>query len=291
MKSFVTGALGQLGQELRTLLPTDTVWTDLAANPDLNVEPLDITDAIAVMAAVEAAQPSVIYHCAAYTNVDGAESNQALARAVNVDGTVNVARAAATVGAKLVVLSTDFVFDGTSNAPYRETDQPNPSSVYGQTKLDAERVAQATCQHTFIVRTAWLYGPSVPVAPVKNFPQTMQRLANERAEITVVNDQTGSPTFTKDLATAILKLAATDGYGVWHITNQGQASWYEFACAILADKIEADAVTVKPISTVEYPTAAKRPAYSVLDTGKFVSRFGPLRFWHAALAGYLLNHH
>jgi dTDP-4-dehydrorhamnose reductase len=283
MKAFVTGALGQLGQDLRPLLGSDTVWTDRTANAELGVEAVDIIDEQAVRTAIEAAHPTVIYHCAAYTNVDGAEADEATARAVNVDGTRHVAEAANAVGVKLVIISTDFVFDGQSDRPYKETDEPHPLSVYGQTKLEAEAAALAACDQTFVVRTAWLYGPRKLVAPVKNFPQTMRRLAAERSTMKVVNDQTGSPTFSADLAAAIIRLTGSDRYGIWHIANSGQATWYEFACEILKEEIAAGTVTVQPISTAEYSTPAQRPQYSVLDSTKFIRAFGPLRSWSAAL--------
>ncbi len=288
MKAFVTGALGQLGQDLRPLLGADTVWTDRTAQTELGIEMLDITVEAAVHTAIEAAKPTVVFHCAAYTNVDGAETDEVTARTVNVDGTRSVAEAAQLVGAKLVVLSTDYVFDGETNRPYRETDHPTPLSVYGQTKLEAERVALAACQKTFIVRTAWLYGPKTAVAPVKNFPQTMKKLATERSAINVVNDQIGSPTFTTDLAAAMIKLADTVDYGLWHITNSGHATWYDFAREILKDEIASGKVTVKPIPTTDYLTPAKRPKYSVLDTTMFSETFGPLRPWYEALAEYLV---
>ena len=326
MKAFVTGALGQLGQDLRPLLGADTVWTDRTANAELGIEAVDITDQVAVQTAIEAAHPDVIYHCAAYTNVDGAESDEATARAVNVDGTKHVAEAAALVGAKLVIISTDFVFDGTSNVPYVETDEPNPLSVYGRTKLEAEDVALLACKHTFVVRTAWLYGPKKLFSPVKNFPQTMKRLTQDfdqlntkspltplskrgelpplirqlaegiegdfpsekrPKEISVVNDQTGAPTFSADLAAAIVPLAQSVDFGIWHITNSGQATWYDFAREILKEEISAGKVTVNPIPTSAYPTPAKRPNYSVLDTTMFSETFGVLRPWQEALTEYL----
>ncbi len=287
MKFFVTGALGQLGQDLSSLLGDDVFLSDRTANQQLRVHALDVTDEQAVQVAVMNAKPSVIYHCAAYTNVDGAEADPAAAKAVNETGSANVAKAAEAVGATLVVISTDYVFDGRSDHSYTETDAPNPQSVYGQTKLAGERLAQANCQRTHVVRTAWLYGPKHQLAPVNNFPQTMKKLAKERAEITVVNDQIGSPTFTADLAAALVKLAASDDqFGIWHITNTGQASWYDFACAILKEEIAAG-LSVKPITSAKYPQKARRPAFSVLDTTKFTREFGALRTWQSALDEYL----
>ena len=285
MSAFVTGALGQLGQDLLPLIGNDAVLTDQKENTDLNVRALDVTNADAVMAAITVAKPTVVYHCAAYTNVDAAEDAPEIAKAVNEAGTANVAKAAQAVGATLVAISTDYVFDGTSGQAYTETDMPNPQSVYGKTKLASEQVAQANCQRTHVVRSAWLYGPKKLLFPVKNFPQTMKKLAAERPELTIVNDQIGSPTFTADLAAALVTLSRSDDFGIWHITNAGQASWYDFACEILRDEIAAGLV-VSPIPSSAYPQKAKRPAHSVLDTTKFSTAFGPMRTWQEALADY-----
>jgi len=285
VSAFVTGALGQLGQDLLPLIGNDAVLTDQKENTDLNVRALDVTNADAVMAAITVAKPTVVYHCAAYTNVDAAEDAPEIAKAVNEAGTANVAKAAQAVGATLVAISTDYVFDGTSGQAYTETDMPNPQSVYGKTKLASEQVAQANCQRTHVVRSAWLYGPKKLLFPVKNFPQTMKKLAAERPELTIVNDQIGSPTFTADLAAALVTLSRSDDFGIWHITNAGQASWYDFACEILRDEIAAGLV-VSPIPSSAYPQKAKRPAHSVLDTTKFSTAFGPMRTWQEALADY-----
>jgi len=283
--AFVTGALGQLGQDLLPLLGNDVTLTDQRANEALHVQALDVTDAEAVMTAITAVRPSVVYHCAAYTNVDGAEDAPDIANGVNETGTANVAKAAQAVGATLIAISTDYVFDGQSDRPYTENDTPTPQSVYGKTKLASEQAARANCQRTHVVRSAWLYGPKQLLFPVKNFPQTMKKLATERPELTIVNDQIGSPTFTADLAASLVKLAGSEDFGIWHITNAGQASWYDFAREILKDEIAAGLV-VQSIPSTKYPQKAKRPAFSVLDTTKFSAAFGPLRSWQAALADY-----
>jgi dTDP-4-dehydrorhamnose reductase len=262
------------------------ILTDLHARPEHHIEALDITAADAVSNLVGRVKPDVILHCAAWTNVDGAEESPDLVAKVNVDGTANVAKAAEAIGAKLVAISTDYVFDGSKADGYREDDPTGPLGVYGSTKRDGELTALEHCSRTFVVRSAWLYGPKHERIEAKNFPKTMRRLASERPELSVVNDQIGSPTFTYDLAQAVLKLAATDDYGTWHIVNSGTASWHDFACAILADPIE-EGLVVKPIPSSDYPTKATRPQFSVLKTGKFTNRFGPLRSWQAALADYL----
>lgn len=314
MRYLITGAAGQLGQDLSELLesvgdspgvteslpwgvgnrPT-VVLTDLHARPEHTIESLDITDATAVSELISRIKPDVILHCAAWTNVDGAEDSPELVAKVNVEGTKNVARAAESVGAKLVAISTDYVFDGKNPAGYTEDDLPNPIGVYGKTKADGERAAQENCLRTFVVRSAWLYGPKHERIEVKNFVKTMQRLAKERlpareagSELSVVSDQIGSPTFTYDLAEALLKLAATEEYGIWHIVNVGTASWHEFASTILADAIE-EGLVVKPIPSTDYPTKAVRPKYSILNTDKFTNRFCPMRKWPDALADYLVN--
>lgn len=288
MRALITGAAGQLGQDLAELLGDSAVLTDLHANPEQQIASLDITDEAQVLATVEQANPEVIFHCAAWTNVDGAEDNGEAATAVNVTGTANVAKAAESVGAKLVAVSTDYVFDGTKADGYGEEDATKPLGVYGRTKRDGEVAAQGLCSRTFVVRSAWLYGPKHERIEVKNFPKTMKRLAGERPELTIVSDQIGSPTFTYDLAEALLKLAETDEYGIWHIANSGTASWYDFARAILADEIERG-LAVRPITSDEYPTKATRPKYSVLKTDKFANRFGALRSWQDALTDYQSN--
>lgn len=310
MKYLITGAAGQLGQDLAELLgerpgrellggvehdssevketEATVVLTDLTARPEFGIEALDITDAEAVSALVSRVKPDVILHCAAWTNVDGAEDSPELVEAVNVTGTKNVAIAAESVGAKLVAVSTDYVFNGQTPDGYTEDDATDPLSVYGKTKRDGEKTALENCSKSFVVRSAWLYGPKHERIEVKNFVKTMQRLAKERPELSVVSDQIGSPTFTYDLAESLLKLAESDEYGIWHIVNSGTASWHEFASAILADAIE-EGLVVKSIPSSDYPTKAKRPQYSVLSTDKFTNRFGVLRSWQDALTDYLAN--
>lgn len=311
MQYLITGAGGQLGQDLSELLgarpgrellggvghdssevketEATVTLTDLTARPEHTIEPLDITNATAVNELVHRVKPDVILHCAAWTNVDGAEDSPELVAKVNVDGTANVAKAAEAIGAKLVAISTDYVFNGSAADGYSEDDATDPLSVYGSTKRDGEKAALEACSRSFVVRSAWLYGPKHERIEVKNFVKTMQRLAKERPELSVVSDQIGSPTFTFDLAEALLKLAATEEYGIWHIVNKGTASWHDFAEAILADAIE-EGLVVKPIPSSDYPTKATRPQYSVLKTDKFTNRFGAMRNWQDALTDYLDNH-
>jgi dTDP-4-dehydrorhamnose reductase len=224
---------------------------------------LDLTDEVAVIAAFDAHHPDAVINAAAYTNVDGAESHEAGARAVNGEGAGNVAAAAAAVGAWVVQVSTDYVFDGTKTGdPYVESDAVGPRSAYGRTKLDGELLvaARAPDSHT-IVRTAWLFGTAGPC-----FPKTIMRLAAERDELSVVADQIGCPTFTGHLASALVQLATAPDrpVGITHVAAAGRCSWFEFARGI----VEATGIAceVKPCTTEEFPRPAPRPAFSVLCT-------------------------
>lgn len=278
MKMLVTGANGQLGQEL----------VRFPAPPDLEIvglgrAELDVTDPGQCRETIRAIRPDAVIHCAAYTKVDQAESEQDEAYRVNAEGTRNAALAAEQIGAKFVYISTDYVFDGTSNRPCREDDPPNPLSVYGKTKLAGERFVRKLSSRHFIVRTSWVFGPYG-----SNFVKTMLKLAEERDVIRVVDDQIGSPTYTRDLAQFLLELVKTDHYGIWHASNSGACSWYEFARAIFEEK--GLNVRVEPCTTAEFPRPAPRPAYSVLDHGA-IRAFGfkPFRHWREALRDYLQN--
>jgi dTDP-4-dehydrorhamnose reductase len=222
MKIFLTGATGQLGIALRHVLRGH----DLVSPTETEA---DITDA-SIAARIADAGPEVVIHAAAYTDVDGAESNPDRAYAVNADGTRNVARGAAKAGARLVAVSTDYVYDGTKTAPYVEDDLVAPLSVYGASKLAGEREALAVKPDAIILRTAWLYGDG------KNFVRTMIRLAGERSELRVVSDQIGSPTAAVDLAHAIRAVLDTRAAGVYHAVNAGSCSWHEFAVTISAGR-------------------------------------------------------
>lgn len=276
-KVLVTGTNGQLGLELKATLPAGIEFHGI------DLPELDITDAAAVSHFVDRLRPAAIVNCAAYTAVDKAESDSTLAYAVNRDGARNLARAAKQSGARLVQISTDFVFDGRQSTPYRTTDTPAPLGVYGQSKLEGEQAAIAeTAGDALVVRTAWLYS-----AHGQNFVKTMLRLMREKPQLTVIADQVGTPTSATTLAQAVWKLldARATG-GIYHYSNAGVASWYDFACAIrelaLADGASGLA-PVLPIPTSAYPTPARRPAYSVLDKTETTALIGAMPHWREPL--------
>jgi len=273
---LVTGAAGMLGSELvRTLAATsDVVAADLAD--------FDIADPEATRAAVLSAAPDVVVNCAAYTDVDGAEKDRERAFAVNAAGAGNVARAAAGVGAAVVHVSTDYVFDGANAAPYREEDAPGPVNAYGESKLAGEREVAEAGGRALIARTAWLYGRGG-----RNFVETVLTLARRGGPLRIVNDQVGPPTSARDLSVIIAELIPTGATGVVHATNSGSCSWYEFARAILA-AAGVRGVDVRPIRTAELPRPAARPSYSVLSLDRLVSLTGWLpRSWEEALGDYI----
>jgi dTDP-4-dehydrorhamnose reductase len=249
---------------------------------DLTINDLDITDISMVREKFSTIKPDVIFNAAAYTNVDGCESEPDLAYKVNSLGPRNLAIAANEAGAALVHISTDYVFGGVGNTPYREYDLTNPQSVYGKSKLDAELFVRNLCPRHYIVRTAWLFGING-----NNFVRTMLRLAAERDTLTVVNDQLGSPTFTYDLAIALADLIEKPTYGTYHLTNGGECTWFEFTREILR-QAGIEGVEVKPMTTEQLNRPANRPRYSVLDNYVW-SMDGrvPLRNYREALADYL----
>lgn len=254
MRVLVTGANGQLGHDLTKVLSSQQGLEVVGCDR----QQLDVGDLERVRSEVQRVSPDVVIHTAAYTAVDQAETNVDDAFRTNADGSRNVALAAEEASAKVCYISTDYVFDGALYRPYREFDRPGPMSVYGQSKLAGEVLTQTLCSRYFIVRTAWVYG-----AHGDNFVQTMLRLANERDQLQVVDDQHGSPTYTVDLARFIADLVATDKYGVYHATNTGSCSWYDFARAIFEES--GIVVTVDPCSTEAFPRPAQRPRNSVLD--------------------------
>jgi dTDP-4-dehydrorhamnose reductase len=274
MRVLITGAAGMLGQDL--------VGASLDAGHVLAALPraeLDITDPDAVESVVHAARPDVVFNCAAYTNVDGCETNVETAFAVNGEGAGNVARAAAGAGAWIVHVSSDYVFDGAKREPYVESDAPAPLSQYGRSKLAGERaVAQAAPNGHTIVRSSWLFGAHGPC-----FPSTILRLAGERDQLSVVDDQVGCPTFTARLAEALLALSAERPVGIVHVAAAGQCSWYEFAEAI----VEAAGVAceVRPGRTEDLGRPAPRPAYSVLRSER--AGAPSLPGWREGLAGFM----
>ncbi|AEH46351.1 dTDP-4-dehydrorhamnose reductase [Parageobacillus thermoglucosidasius] len=276
MKVVVTGANGQLGQELVRQLQQ----TNFELYPFTKSE-LDITNESIVNEVITKIEPDIIINAAAYTKVDQAEIEEETAYLVNAFGQRNLVVAAEKVGAKICYISTDYVFDGSSMIPYREYDRTNPLGVYGKSKLVGEELTKSLCSRYFIVRTAWVYGEFG-----QNFVKTMLRLAKEKEEIHVVNDQIGSPTYTVDLARFIIDLVQTDKFGIYHCTNSGSCSWYEFATAIFEESNIN--VKVNPITTEQLPRPAARPKYSVLDNFAMkVNGFPMLRHWREALKEFL----
>jgi dTDP-4-dehydrorhamnose reductase len=276
MKVVVTGAAGQLGQDVLLELARKN---HQAFGTDR--EQLDITNEAEVTAYIHEVKPDVILHCAAYTNVDAAEENEELAYQINAAGTEYLAKAAKQTGAKMLYISTDYVFDGTADEPYEVDEPTKPLGAYGRTKLAGEQLLQKHLDEFFIVRTAWVFG-----IYGNNFVKTMIRLGKDRGEVGVVHDQVGSPTYTVDLARFMVELMATEKYGIYHTTNSGICSWYEFAVEIFK---QADLkVTVNPLTSDQFPRPAARPKYSVLSK-KMIEEQGltPLRDWKEALSAYL----
>ncbi|MGN4614432.1 dTDP-4-dehydrorhamnose reductase [Bacillus cereus group sp. MYBK71-2] len=276
MRVLVTGAKGQLGQDVVKLLKEQT-WEVFG----FGREELNITDEKQVSEKVLLIQPDIIIHTAAYTQVDQAESDEEVAFKVNAEGTKYLAQAAEAVGAKFCYVSTDYVFDGTKDTPYKTDDQTNPQTVYGKSKLVGEQYTREYCSKSYIVRTSWVFG-----LYGNNFVKTMLRLAEENKELGVVHDQVGSPTYTADLARFIISLVQTDKYGVYHGSNSGVCSWYEFAKEIFKQsEIE---VIVNPLKTEDFPRPAVRPKYSVLDKGMIQQNgFEALPDWKVALGNFL----
>lgn len=271
MVVLVTGANGQLGQSLQFI----------AENyPDIefvfcNSQKLDITDYDNVNAVFNEFIPDYCINAAAYTAVDKAETEPEKAFAINVLGAQNLAKMCKINNTVLLHVSTDFVFDGSKKTPYTETDTPNPTGVYGQTKLDGEDTIKELWAKYFIIRTSWVYSQFG-----NNFMKTMLRLASERDELSVVNDQIGTPTNAVDLAEVLIKiidschaeLVSVSNYGIYNFSNEGQCSWYDFAKKIF--EVNNINIKLQPILTTSYPTPAQRPAYSVLDKSKIKTVFG-----------------
>lgn len=273
MKALITGANGQLGTALRRSVPEGMTATAV------DFAELDITDPDAVAAMVDRLRPAIILNAAAYTAVDRAESDAVLAEAVNATAVGHLAAAARAVGARLVHVSTDFVFDGGSGMPYAPDAATAPLGVYGRTKRAGELLAG---EQALIVRTAWVYAPTGG-----NFVRTMLRLMAERPEVRVVADQIGTPTYAPGLAAALWALAGQGATGIFHYTDSGAASWYDFAVAVqeeaLALGLLTQAVPVVPISSADFPTPARRPSYSVLDKSGTTARLGVAPHWRGNL--------
>ena len=264
-KILVTGANGQLGSEIKELAvhypDFDFIFTDIADFP------LDKTEEI--IANFKRIQPDIVINCAAYTAVDKAEEDKVTADAINHLAIATLASLCRDSGAKLVHVSTDYVFDGTSPTAYKEDDKPNPRSVYGVTKLAGELACAKNCPESIIIRTAWVYSEFG-----NNFVKTMLRLMTERDTLSVVNDQIGSPTYAADLAQVILTILDSNKWepGIYHYSNEGEISWYDFAMDIKT--IAQKSCEIKGIPASSYPTPAERPAYSLLDKSKITAVYG-----------------
>ena len=276
MKIMITGATGMLGQDvLRVLQGQGHVCQGVSSSD------FDICDASAVLAAVDAFRPEAIIHCAAYTAVDAAEADPAGCCAVNGTGALNIARAARSVGAKLVYISTDYVFDGSGDAPHEVSDPPRPVNIYGLSKWQGEEAVRALTSRHFVLRVSWLFGHGG-----RNFVETIRRLGREKTEITVVDDQIGSPTYTLDVALLIAQMVLTTRYGVYHVTNEGFCSFAEFAQVIL--QADGSRCKVVPIPSSAYPSTARRPLNSRLSKRALDQNgFPRLPIWEDALRRYL----
>ena len=277
MKILITGANGLLGHELSSLLKDHTLIL-------LSHSQLDISNSESVNKQIDSSSPDIIINSAAYTQVDACETNYDLAFQSNAIGPKNLAIKCKQLGIPLIHISTDYVFEGNEkkNSPLVENDKLGPKTVYGKTKLEGEKMVQENCEKYFILRTAWLYGEG------KNFVKTMLSLSKKNNELKVVNDQIGSPTYAKDLAKAIKEIIEkkSDKYGIYHVTNKGEVSWYEFAKKIF--EIKNIEIKVNPCTSEEFPRPAPRPHYSVLSNQKWIDAgFTPMRDYEEALNEYL----
>ncbi|UCF78957.1 MAG: dTDP-4-dehydrorhamnose reductase [Candidatus Eiseniibacteriota bacterium] len=276
MKVLVTGARGMLGTDVCEVLSQKHDVTGV------DIEEAEISSLPETRALVKRVSPDAVIHCAAYTDVDGSETEAVHAFLVNAEGTRNVAVACEGIGAVLLYVSTDYVFDGRSERPYTETDAPAPLSVYGSSKLEGERHVQSLTSNHFIVRTSWLFG-----LHGRNFVDTIVDLGQDRDSIEVVDDQVGCPTFSRDLSVALASIIESESYGTYHVCNSGSVSWCGFAEEIL--RLWGNTRTrVVPVKTERLNRPAARPAFSVLDTSLFETTFGSsLRSWREALAEYV----
>ena len=276
MKVFVTGVRGQLGYDVVNELEKrglEAIGVD--------IQEMDITDADSVNNVIEEASPDAVIHCAAYTAVDAAEDNVEICRRVNAEGTQNIANVCKRLDIPMIYISTDYVFDGQGERPWLPDDERAPLNVYGQTKYEGELAVQNTLDKYFIVRIAWVFGLNG-----KNFVKTMLNLGKTRDHLTVVNDQYGSPTYTYDLARLLVDMILTDKYGIYHATNEGICTWYEFACEIFRQA--GISVDVEPVTADQYPAKAKRPSNSRMSKDKLEENgFERLPSWQDALGRYL----
>ncbi len=276
MKILVTGVQGQLGYDICRILTERNI-----EHCGVDLADFDITDAAATNAYISAYRPDAVIHCAAFTAVDRAEDEEALCTRVNADGTANLAHAAKAVGAKMMYISTDYVFPGVGERAYEPGDPTGPLSVYGKTKCRGEELVRESSDRHFIVRISWVFGINGG-----NFVKTMLRLAETKTELNVVCDQIGSPTYTYDLAVLLCDMIVTDRFGTYHATNEGLCSWAEFAEEIM--RLSGKSMKIHPIPTSQYPTRAVRPLNSRMSKDKLEQNgFCRLPDWHDALARYL----
>lgn len=276
MKLLVTGTKGQLGYDVCKVLSARGI-----EHRGVDIEDFDITNVQATHDYIAAYRPDGVIHCSAWTAVDRAEDELEKVRAVNAEGPRNIASVCKEIGAKLVYISTDYVFPGTGDRFYEPDDPTGPLGAYGVTKLEGEQAVQALLERYFIVRVSWVFGKNG-----NNFVRTMLRLAETKSELNVVCDQIGSPTYTADLAPLLCDMVVTDKYGIYHATNEGICSWAEFAEEIF--RLAGKRVKVNPVPTSEYPTRAVRPLNSRMSKAKLEAMgFSRLPDWHDALARYL----
>lgn len=276
MKVLVTGVKGQLGYDVVGELKKRNIEA-----VGVDIDEMDITDAASVDKVIKEASPDAVIHCAAYTAVDAAEDNVDICRKVNKDGTQNIANVCKELDIKMIYISTDYVFDGEGTRPWEPDDKPDPLNVYGLTKYEGEVAVTSTLSKYFIVRIAWVFGLNG-----KNFIKTMLNLAKTHDSLTVVNDQFGSPTYTYDLARLLVDMVLTDKYGIYHATNEGIITWYDFACKIF--ETAGLNVKVSPVPASEYPAKAKRPSNSRMSKQKLVDNgFELLPTWQDALKRYI----
>ncbi len=276
MKLLVTGVKGQLGHDVVKECEKRGITAI-----GVDIEEMDITDAAACEKVIKEAKVDAVIHCAAYTAVDAAEDNIELCRKINAEGTENIVKVCRELNIKMMYFSTDYVFNGKGDRPWKTDDERSPLNVYGQTKYEGELAVENSLEKYFILRIAWVFGVNG-----KNFIKTMLRLGKEKGAVSVVNDQIGSPTYTADLAVLAVDMIQTDQYGTYHATNEGLCSWYEFACQIF-NEANMD-VKVTPVSSDAFPAKAKRPSNSRMDKSKLTKNgFSPLPGWQDALKRYL----
>lgn len=277
MRILVTGKTGQLGHDV--LLELERRGHEAVGTGSAD---MDITDESAVSLVLHKYQPEAVIHCAAYTAVDAAEDDEERCQSVNVDGTVNIARVCREIGAKMLYLSTEYVFSGEGERPWEPEDKTAPLNVYGRTKYEGELAVKQYLDRFFIVRISWIYGING-----KNFVKTMRRLGEEKGSVSVVNDQVGSPTYTRDLAVLLVDMIESEKFGVYHASNEGTCSWYEFACEIFKQS-GMDDVVVTPVDTSAFPAKAARPKNSRMNKDKLRENgFSLLPSWQDALQRFI----